>query len=615
MSDFFCYFCIMIDYSRRHTLSILHKFTSLTAFASAIAVILVWAIPASARQQISVTTPAHSEAAYEKFRRSLSELSTDSLFRKGTGYLEQSPMVTDSAMLCYMTAHNRLNEAKDDKIQLKAIASSLINTAHIYSVVYNDFATAYSYLKQAEKICIENDFKRNLAFVYLNMGVTRSNSHLLNTSERPDTSPDEKDSFYIRKAFDIATSIKAYDVMAYSLFNYVDACTDMEDPEMLKYVKRYLTADIPDTEPTKRYMTRMAKGILALNARDFDKALEHFASMDTITMPFPHVTFRMREEGKFLCAMAYECMGRQEKTLTILLNMKKSAIAEGDVNCELWVTGNLYLFSQRVGDDTATDKWLLDYYKIKEHIATMGSNETTITELDLKQTISDYESSIKMAAIRERHDRILLIGGGIVSACVIMTLLIFLFHSRKRRGYITALYKKHLQLAASSQPANNSPRHEGDYSPTVLSTTVNQTPGHVSEAYEDYSQKETVNVDITDPDLIMRISKTLSSDPDIFNSDYQMARLCEKVGSNYTYVSRAINSHYGKSFKAVLAELRIKEACRRLDDPEVNSMYTIESICSEVGFRSRAAFSVAFKNVTGLTPTEYRKAARRYMPT
>ena len=80
-------------------------------------------------------------------------------------------------------------------------------------------------------------------------------------------------------------------------------------------------------------------------------------------------------------------------------------------------------------------------------------------------------------------------------------------------------------------------------------------------------------------------------------------------------MSRAINSHYGKSFKAVLAELRIKEACRRLDDPEVNSMYTIESICSEVGFRSRAAFSVAFKNVTGLTPTEYRKAARRYMPT
>ncbi len=65
----------------------------------------------------------------------------------------------------------------------------------------------------------------------------------------------------------------------------------------------------------------------------------------------------------------------------------------------------------------------------------------------------------------------------------------------------------------------------------------------------------------------------------------------------------------GCSFSILLSDARVKEACRRMNANAGLKHLTIEAIANEVGFKSRVTFLTAFKRVTGLTPTEYRKIA------
>ncbi len=98
--------------------------------------------------------------------------------------------------------------------------------------------------------------------------------------------------------------------------------------------------------------------------------------------------------------------------------------------------------------------------------------------------------------------------------------------------------------------------------------------------------------------------------PTITEDTFSLSKLAEKVGSNTTYVSHAVNDVYGKNLSMVLSELRIKEACRRINDPGKYGQYTLETISTSVGFKSRSTFLTAFKRVTGLLPSEYLKIAK-----
>lgn len=105
--------------------------------------------------------------------------------------------------------------------------------------------------------------------------------------------------------------------------------------------------------------------------------------------------------------------------------------------------------------------------------------------------------------------------------------------------------------------------------------------------------------------------KILSEGSEPLNPDFQLPDLAEAVGSNTAYVSRAINST-GKNFKTLLMERRVREACRLLDDPAYKDNFSIEGIARQSGFKSRSTFSTAFKNVVGLSPSEYRGASQRF---
>lgn len=85
-----------------------------------------------------------------------------------------------------------------------------------------------------------------------------------------------------------------------------------------------------------------------------------------------------------------------------------------------------------------------------------------------------------------------------------------------------------------------------------------------------------------------------------------LADLAKAVNEPPHYVSQAINEKLDKNFFDLLSTYRIAEA-RKLLHEKAGDQLTIEEIAEQVGYNSKAAFNKAFKAITGLTPSEFRK--------
>ncbi|MFT3902152.1 MAG: helix-turn-helix domain-containing protein [Niabella sp.] len=88
------------------------------------------------------------------------------------------------------------------------------------------------------------------------------------------------------------------------------------------------------------------------------------------------------------------------------------------------------------------------------------------------------------------------------------------------------------------------------------------------------------------------------------HTDITLESLSLELTTNYAYLSRYINSHYGQNFKSWINSLRIAEAQRLIAEQEDLSFIEIGE---QVGIPSISTFYRQFSTVTGVTPAEYRR--------
>lgn len=103
---------------------------------------------------------------------------------------------------------------------------------------------------------------------------------------------------------------------------------------------------------------------------------------------------------------------------------------------------------------------------------------------------------------------------------------------------------------------------------------------------------------------IMRVMETTD---DYCAMDYSIDKLAASIDSNARYVSEVINDVFGRNFRDLLNEYRIKVAMVRLSDIEHYGHLTIKAISESVGYKSQATFITAFTKFTGLKPGLYQK--------
>lgn len=110
--------------------------------------------------------------------------------------------------------------------------------------------------------------------------------------------------------------------------------------------------------------------------------------------------------------------------------------------------------------------------------------------------------------------------------------------------------------------------------------------------------------------ILACIMHTMEQTEDFCDSNFTIERLAEKAGTNTHYASQVINQVFGKNFRTLLNEYRIKEAMRRLMDDDTYGKLTIKAISESVGYKSQANFITVFTRITGIKPSMYQKLSR-----
>ncbi|MEM8814504.1 MAG: AraC family transcriptional regulator [Pseudomonadota bacterium] len=92
-----------------------------------------------------------------------------------------------------------------------------------------------------------------------------------------------------------------------------------------------------------------------------------------------------------------------------------------------------------------------------------------------------------------------------------------------------------------------------------------------------------------------------------------LSSLSRRIGTNETYLSRAINTGAGVNFNRFINEIRVEEVCDRLLNS--NDEQTLLEIAMGAGFASKATFNRVFRDIKGETPRRWRQTARQSLRT
>ena len=101
-----------------------------------------------------------------------------------------------------------------------------------------------------------------------------------------------------------------------------------------------------------------------------------------------------------------------------------------------------------------------------------------------------------------------------------------------------------------------------------------------------------------------KLEAALSHDDTCRNGDLSLRELSATLNESPHYVSQVISQDLNTTFYELLNRRRIEAAKRRLRETPDE---TVLAIAMDVGFNSKSAFHAAFRRVTGMTPSDYRK--------
>jgi AraC-like DNA-binding protein len=109
--------------------------------------------------------------------------------------------------------------------------------------------------------------------------------------------------------------------------------------------------------------------------------------------------------------------------------------------------------------------------------------------------------------------------------------------------------------------------------------------------------------------------KRLMEEEKIFREeDFTIRRLADKLGVKEYRLRRLINGYLGyRNFNRFVNQYRIEEVALQLVGPETRHLPVL-SIALDIGYRSLSPFNKAFKEIKGMTPTEYRNRSKPEFP-
>ncbi|MBN2669385.1 MAG: AraC family transcriptional regulator [Bacteroidales bacterium] len=102
------------------------------------------------------------------------------------------------------------------------------------------------------------------------------------------------------------------------------------------------------------------------------------------------------------------------------------------------------------------------------------------------------------------------------------------------------------------------------------------------------------------------INKYLNDQKPYLNPEYNIYNMCSEFNINRTYISNIINRDYGINFKTLINSHRIDDAKQMIAlIHRQKKSIVLNKIAKDVGFNSYATFLRVFKQIEGVSPSEY----------
>lgn len=527
----------------------------------------------------------------EDYKR-LSTLSTPELMALGQKYLQEK-LEVDSALVCYSIVSGRENDKKLSHEMMHLVARAKNNLGYIYGAHYYDYPKSYENLNRAIQLSEEYGFDDIASYAYMNLASTMNGRNDLFGDDSFSTEVFEN----TKLAFNKAVQAKEWNVAVTCLFNALAMMNENDDIHSIKSeLDRFERLQSIDSVEMWQCTRMFCEGVQAYHAGRYQQALDYYVKME-------QESHRLQTNRQQCVIMAlyqqsavFTAMHRYQDAIAILKKIERIAQETGLESDLIDAYHSMVDVYNAMGNHQQASTFEYKYLKARDEFIKKSNAEKLEKArfLDEMRRVNDQVAVIDQK--RERAHQLSLMMS-VIAAIILLALVLLVRSYLKQRNYIRHLYEKNVQLLATSEVIPQST--------VVGSVEPNELHDESAPKYQgttlDQESKER---------LFAQIKQVMGNMSVICQPNFSLLSLADQVGSNYKYVSQVVNEYYGKSFKQVLNEQRVREACRQLNDTKQFGHLTIEAIAANLGFNSRSNFTVTFKRITGISPSKFLKMAK-----
>lgn len=206
----------------------------------------------------------------------------------------------------------------------------------------------------------------------------------------------------------------------------------------------------------------------------------------------------------------------------------------------------------------------------------------------------NYVLAVKHISGLER-ERLLYI---IILAILIFSMVILYFYYTRLKRANKILVEKNLRIAYSFMDSSSGSLQ--DVSPDEAEEDENSKPGVDEKKQWDVDEEKLMKIAMDLDHLIAE--KKIYLDPDL-----TIISLAEILGTNRTYLVKAIKKKHGMNFLDFINGHRVAAAIRLLDSERAKNL-SIDGIAGLAGFNNRVTFAKVFKQSTGMSPSIFMKS-------
>lgn len=496
----------------------------------------------------------------------------ETLLKKGTSFIHEN--MPDSAIAYFIMAsqgHNSKNLSDKDR---EACATALSNAGYVQLFYFNDYPSAYSSITSSNQIATSLNLTHLQCINDINLGSIYS----LNKDF------DEAAHLY-RRAFNTALQNYYNNQLIVAFVDLVDIYFNEKDElqGMISEMQSFPVDSLPSANPVTPYIRNVYYGLK--NVEHAPHEAIRWLKLAKDSLINVNKGERYRYNADFMISRILQHEGNPAMATNQLKQiLRDSAISYNpDIESMVYQRISQYYHDAHIPDSA-------QHYKIR-YLEMNDSISTARKMMEVKDLKATHERQEFAAEITRMTDAQIFQRRILTAICIALTIVVAL---------LTAIVIKNRQLHSRNIELYMRNRelldlHDSHVSAESISNEITKDNSKLQR----------------DSDFMVELRKkilnVMESD-EIYSPVFNSSRLATLCDTNTRYLSTALAEMKEGGFPALLAEMRVHEAMRRLDGSDTHyANLTIEAIGESVGFKSRSTFSTAFKRVTGLTPNDYRR--------